>query len=75
MFHGVKGPVSGRTPRTRAEEMNDSQHFEDGPKYDVQHGHPITKDMPVQEYTETRMTEKAAVGPKDIPAPFTIKGD
>ena len=74
MFKGSTGPVSGRTSRTIAEEKNDAKNFEDGPKYDVQHGHPITEKMPVQEYKELQLPEKSPAGPKDIDAPFTIKG-
>jgi hypothetical protein len=74
MFHGTKGPVSGRTPRTRAEEMNDAKNFDEGPKYDYQNGHPVTQKMPSQDYKDTKLPEKAPTGPKDIEAPFTIKG-
>ena len=74
MYKGPAGSISGRTSRTVAEELNEPQHFEDDPKYDAQHGHPVTKDMPVQEYKEVQLTERAPTGPKDIPPPFTIQG-
>lgn len=74
MFKGPKGPVSGRTPRTRAEEMNDPQNFKDGPAYDFVDGHPITKEAPLQPYVEKALPAPAPRGPvSDHEAPFTIK--
>lgn len=74
MFHGAKGPVSSQTGRTIAEKKNDPKSFVDGPAYDYQHGHPITAASPAQAYKPVEMPAKAATGPVDMPAPFTVKG-
>lgn len=54
MYKGIKGPVSGRTSRTRAEEIGtDPSGFTDqGPGYFSQGGHPITSKLPAQPYKE-----------------------
>jgi len=76
MFKGPVGPQSGQTPRSIAEKQNSSAGFqsENDPPYDPAHGHPITKDMPKQEYREPPMKQAGSGTPVEIPAPFTIKG-
>lgn len=76
MFHGIKGPQSGQTSRTIAEEKNDPKNFSDDPEngYFTQGGHPITKDMPKQPYTEKEMKGGGNAKPIDVSVPFTLKG-
>jgi len=72
---GSETKLPHNTPRQTALEKNDASNFEKGPPYDIKGGHPITKDMPSQEYKSMPM-KPASEGskPLDIPAPFTIKG-
>jgi len=66
--------LSHRTPRQTAMEKNDAKNFDEGPPYDIKAGHPITKEMPSQDYKEKVMQSGGDAKPLDIPAPFTIKG-
>lgn len=63
-----------RTTRDIALEKNDAKNFEEGPAYDIKGGHPVTKDMPSQEYKPLPMRSPNDKAPLDIPAPFSIKG-
>jgi hypothetical protein len=74
MFKGPVGTASGRTPRSIAEEKNDAKSFDEGPKYDYAAGHAVTAKTPEQSYKEQPLKAPTPEGPKDIPAPFTIKG-
>ncbi len=69
-----KSNVPHTTPRNTAVERNDASNFNEGPAYDVLGGHPVTKDMPSQEYKATPMKEARESEPKHQPSPFTIKG-
>ncbi len=60
--------------RKTALEKNDSKNFMEGPAYDVTGGHPITKDMPSQQYKELPMPAAPSANPMNIATPFTIKG-
>ncbi len=77
MFKGPEGPLSQRTPRKRAEEMNKSGNFEDPSKnYDTAGGHPTGDGMPpAQEYRER--DDKPLVsetgGKNYDPNPFAVK--
>jgi len=75
MFHGIKGPQSGQTGRTIAEEKNDSRNFTADPEagYFPQGGHPVTQDLPKQEYSEREMKQGGNAKPIDVKTPFTIK--
>jgi hypothetical protein len=52
---------------------NDAKNFQEGPAYDASGGHPITKDLPKQEFKALQMPEPKQP-PAGPPAPFTIKG-
>jgi hypothetical protein len=66
--------LSHRTPRQTAMEKNDPANFDEGPAYDIRHGHPITKEQPTQDYKPLELKQPGEAKPLDIPAPFTIKG-
>lgn len=73
MFHGLKGPQSGRTSRTQAEAIGtDPEGFKEDPPYDMQGGHPVTKDLPKGEYKEAEMKEAGGAKPLDVAVPFTL---
>lgn len=75
MHKGPTGPQSGRTPRSRAEEIGaDPAGFKEGPPYDVAGGHPITKAQPEQRYEDAASAALPTAGAKSagISAPFTI---
>ncbi len=64
-----------RTSRTIAKERNEAKNFDEGPAYDIKGGHPITKDMPSQEYKPMAVKQATDSKPvSDTSAPFTIKG-
>ena len=75
-----KAPATIRTSRTIAEEKGtDPEGFVKSPDYFAQGGHPITKDLKAQPYTEPvagtdvpPTTANAAT--QYDPSPFTIKG-
>lgn len=72
MFKGPKGPVSGQTPRTIAEKVNDSGNFTEGPAYDAQTGLPSS--IPTGgKYKALDLKPNTSAKPMDIPAPFTVK--
>lgn len=71
MFKGPTGPQSGRTGRSRAEELNDPNNFDDGPKYDPKAGVPAS--MPAaQEYNPRPMKPAGDGKPIDVETPFVI---
>lgn len=73
MFHGLKGPQSGRTPRTQAESIGtDPEGFKEDPPYDMKGGHPITKDFPEGKYAERPMSAPGGAKPLDADVPFTL---
>lgn len=76
MFKGPTGPQSGQTSRSIAEQKNDARNFTADPEggYFPQGGHPVTKDLPKQEYKEAEMTGGGNAKPLDTAVPFTIKG-
>lgn len=63
------------SPRKVASERTDGQAFTEGPEYDVMHGHPVTKQMPRQEYKPAELKAGGSAAPKsDTSAPFALKG-
>lgn len=67
--------LSHITSRKIAVERNDAAKFNEGPEYDVTHGHPVTKTTPRQEYKPAELKQAGQAQPKsDSAAPFTIKG-
>jgi hypothetical protein len=64
-----------RSPRKTAMERNDAKNFDEGPPYDVTHGHPITKEIPSQDYKAMAIKPASDTKPvSDLSSPFTIKG-
>jgi hypothetical protein len=75
MFHGIKGPQSGRTSRTIAEKMNDPKNFVADPEagYDAKGGVPTEMTGAGQEYKERPMKAAGEAKPVDPSTPFTLQ--
>ncbi len=69
-----KSDVPHITSRNIAVERNDASNFTEGPAYNIQGGHPVTKEHPAQEYKEMPMKAPSESAPKNQPTPFVIKG-
>ncbi len=74
MYHGPKGPVSGRTPRTIAEANTSPSEFPADKPYHYQGGYPITAETPKSEYKPQAIPALVQSTPANAAAaPFTIK--
>lgn len=74
MYHGPKGPVSGRTPRTIAEANTSPSEFPADKPYHYQGGYPITPETPKSEYKPANIPAPVqSSNPHAGSAPFALK--
>jgi len=74
MFHGLKGPQSGQTSRTIAEEKGDSANFVANPEADLKAAQslPNSPGTSAQKYEERPMKPAGDSKPLDVSVPFTL---